>query len=268
MASSISYPVTFNGTDISIVPGLQVYSVNPYGPSRNLNIFQLARRSARKVSSAFYSQRQIAVSVYITTSSRTALDQSLDQLFSLIQAKEAPLVISQSGALRQYTVTYSTLTVNNDSLNQSSVSVPMGGFIDITLTFECSDSFGYDTTQTTLLNVTGQNVSSRSDNLNFIGGTDKQLPFIQITYTALSANTTDTVTVGSGTSVLQITRSWTVGDVLQIDARNQTVQVNGVDTFFSGSIPEIPTGIQPIAYTDSFNSRTYSYLIYYYKRWN
>lgn len=264
----IPYPITFNGTDLSTVSGLQVYSINPYGAGRNLLISQIARRSVRKLSSAFYNQRQIYVSLYIAVPSRALLDQSLDQLLSIIQTQEAALIINQSGALRQYTASYSTQTINNDSPNQSSVSAPLGGFIDLTLTFECSDSFGYDPTPTLLANQYPNTLYNPSVTFIQTGTADTQVPIVTITFTGSGSNT-GSVTIGNQKTgqAITVTTTFNQYDALVIDCQHKTVQINGVDVNFSGAFPDVGLGQQTLYYVDTFTTRTFTFLVNVFNRY-
>lgn len=255
----------FNGWNFNNVPNLQVYSIDPPGKAgRKLNISVLARRSGRKMSSAFYNQRQVNVGVYISAPTREALDAALDTLYSNIQGKELPLVIPQSGTVRQYFATYFTTIINNNN------NTPNGGFIDMTLTFECSDSFGYDTNYTAIRNTTGSTSGNLSTQYTQGGSADTQAPFIQVQYTALSGASAGQVTITNpttGQSLVTAARAWSQYDLLQVDFQHNTVQVNGSDIDFTGPLMEWGTGLQSIQVSDNFTSRTANHLWYVYNRW-
>lgn len=268
-AFPITYPVTFNGIDLmTAIPGMQIYSVNPYGPNRNLNIFGIARDSSRKLTSSFYDQRQINVSLWIATTDRVLLDQALDALQTILQAQEAPLVIQQSGKSRQYTCTFSTSSINTSSVNQSSVSAPVGGFIDLTLTFECSDSFGYDTTPTLLANQYPNTLYNPSVSFIQKGTADTQVPIITITFTGVTQNT-GSVSIGNQKTgqAVTVTTTFSQYDALVIDCQHKTVQINGVDVNFSGAFPEVGLGQQTLYYVDTFTTRTFTFLVNVFNRY-
>lgn len=259
----------FNNWNFNNVPGLQVYSIDPPGQGqRTVNALALARRSARKVSSAFYQANSFNVGVYIVAATRDALEQAMDTLYANIQAVEGSLVVPQSGNVRQYTATYSGTMINNKMPYSNS---PSSNMADLTLVFQLSDNFGYATNYLTLIPASPANTSgNRSDNVPFIGGADGQVPFIEHKFTALSPNASDTVTVGNGLTAqtIAVTRTFKVGDIFQVDCRNKTVQVNGVDVNFVGAWPEFAPGVIPLTYQDTFISRTDAYFGYYYPRWN
>lgn len=261
MAIPITHQVVFGNNIINQIAGVSVYSLDPYVlPSRTLNSFPVARQSGQKVASGFYISRVINMGVYIQAATKAAAEAVLDNLWSQLQGQEQSLIIPQSGTVRQYTA---TLT------GQPKFNKVSGGFMDIVIAFQCSDSFGYDTTYTTILNSTlaSGNISTQYTQG---GGADTQVPFIQVQYTALTGATSKAVTVTNPANgqACVITRTWGVNDILQIDSRNKTVQVNGVDVIFTGAIPEWGIGLQKVNITDAFTTRTGKHLQFVYNRWN
>jgi hypothetical protein len=269
MAITTSRYAIFNGYNLNNVPGLSVYSISPPGTAnRTLNIFGIARANSRKVSSAFYDSNKIQIGVYITAASREALEAAMDTLLANLQLIEGTLIIPRSGGTaRAYTVTYDApWTINNTMDNTDS---PASNYADLTLSFQTSDSYGYDQFFTPILGPTAANSSPNSWNYNQGGSADTQVPFLQFYFTGGSLGL-GTVTIGNNNSGQQvsITRTWSVGDTLQINSQNNTVQVNGVDVNFTGAIPTFGIGQQTITYSDTFTSRNYQYYFYVYNRWN
>ena len=258
----------FNGFNLNSVPGLSVYAISPPGQAnRSLNIYPLARNDASKLSAAFYQSNTIQIGVYITAANRAALESAMDTLYANLQQTEGSLVIPMSGGTaRQYTATYANSTTNNAMSNTDS---PAGGYADLTLAFSTSDSYGYDQFFTPMLTTGTLNSSPNSWNWTFTGGAAQQVPFLQFYFNGgtLGAGTVVIGNLNSGQQV-SITRTWSVGDTLQINAQANTVQVNGVDVAFTGAIPTFGTGLQTITYSDNFTSRTYQFYSYVYNRWN
>lgn len=248
----------FNNWNFNNVPGLQVYSIDPPGQAqRALNIGALARRNARKLSSGFYGKNLFNVSIVIAQPTRAQLDQALDILYANIQADEGALVVPMSGGVRQYTATYSKPNINEIK----------GGFIDLTLAFECSDSFGYDTGYTLIRSSTGITAAILSTNYTQGGSAREQGPYVEIQYTAAPTGATNkSVTISNGTSSIVITRTWLQYDFLQVDLRNKTVKVNNVDVDFTGALWENGLGPANITYSDNFTTRTLRILAYVYNR--
>jgi hypothetical protein len=272
MTANIQRVVNFNGIALSSVPGLTVYAIDD-DPDRTVNMLAVARRNASVVSSAFYQQRIIYISVFINTASRALVDQSLDQLMAILQGIEGQLVFEQSGGVRAFTCTYTDKKKNNSGVGKANVAPPSGGFTDFTLEFDCSDAFGYDTNYTVIQPSTAYTSGNLAWQYTQGGSAPTQVPFFQARYTALSTNTTDTVTIGNQNTGQQIaiTRVWAVNDLLTIDTKNKSVQVNGVDVPFVGSFPEfqpsVVGGVQTFYYLDTFNSRTFSFYSYVYNRY-
>lgn len=258
----------FNGYNLNSVPGLSVYAITPPGSAtRTLNIPNIARISARKAISAFYDANQITIGVYITANTRELLEAAMDTLFTNLQLIEGSLVVPRSGGTaRSYTCTYSGSTVNNNMQNTDS---PASNYVDLTLVFDCSDSYGYDQFFTPMIGPISNTSSPNQWNYNQGGGADTQVPVLNFYFTGGTLGA-GTVVIGNNNSgqAVSITRTWAVGDTLTINAQNNTVQVNGNDVTFTGAIPTFSLGANTITYSDNFSSRTYQFYSYVYNRWN
>lgn len=266
----------FNDWNFNNVPGLSVYALDlPGQAKRTLNIFAVARRNARKVSSAYYQENTLAIGVYIQASSREALEQAVDTLYQNIQGQEGSLVVPKSGAVRLYTATYAGSQVNNGVQNTTS---PSGNTADLTLMFECSDSYGYDTNYTLIRQSTGLTSNLVATQFTQGGGADTQVPFFEVQYTAAPTGATNgTLTIGNTDTgqAISITRTFSQYDLVQIDCRNKTVQVNGADVDFTGAFPEFsPSNVggvntpRSFYVQDNFTTRTYRLLACVYNRYS
>lgn len=259
----------FNGYNLNNVPGLSVYAISPPGtPKRTLNILAIARKHARKLSSAWYQANTLTLGIYITANTRELLEAAMDTLAANLQGLEGTLVIPRSGGTaRAYTATFAApWTVNNNMTNTDS---PASNYADLTLTFETSDSYGYDQFFTPMIGPTGNLTSSPNTwNWTFGGSADTQVPVLQFYFTGGSLGS-GTVTVGNNATGQQISinRTWSVGDTLVINTQLKTVQVNGADVNFSGAFPEFGLGLGTITYSDNFSSRQYQFYSYVYNRW-
>lgn len=263
--SKISNPVFFNDTNLETIPGLTILRSNPYKPAhRNVSMSQLTHSDRGKVNSANYDERVITIGVEISRATRALAEQSIDALMAILQPIDKSLVIPQSGGLRMYYATYS---------GEPDIIQAGGSYVEMDLTFECSDKFGYDVGTTLLLNIVGYTSSYRSDQLTFIGSTLWQAPIIVLTYSAITGGTNGEVRVGnSGTGQeLSITRNWLAGDVITIDPLGNTgsgsVKVNGAEVEFSGAVPMWKKGPGYWYYSDSFTARTFSGQINQYGRY-
>lgn len=268
MAITTSRYAIVGGINLNTISGLSIYAITPPGSAkRTLNIFALARRHARKLSSAWYQSNAITLGVYITANSREQLEAAMDQLYQLIQGQETSLVVPRSGGTaRQYTGTFDfPWVVNNNLQNTDS---PSANYADLTLVFETSDSYGYDQFFTPMIGPISSTASPNQWSWTFGGSADTQVPIINIYFTGGSLGS-GIVTLGNNGTGQQISvnRTWAIGDTLTLDCQNKKVQVNGVDVNFTGAIPEFGLGPQTIAYSDNFVSRTYKHYSYVYQRW-
>lgn len=260
--SQINYSAIFDGVNLTTIIGLTVLATDPYmPPTRKLTLTELARSNKSTVSSAFYKERTITVSVGISRSNRGLAEASLDSLMKIIQGVEKDLVLSQSGITRRYIVT----------LNDVNVKRSGGMYLEMDLIFSCSDMFGYDVAYTRIVSATGFTSFGRTDTFSVDGSAPWQAPLVQVAYTALSITGNQTARIGNQDTgqQLAITRAWVTGDVLIADSLNQTVKVNGADVAFTGAFPEFATNTTGyLTYNDTFTSRTFNYLAYYYKRYS
>lgn len=253
---------TFNGWNASNVPGLQVYSIDPPGQSkRTLSLSALARRNSRKLNSAFYQGNTMPIGVYIGANGRDALEMAMDTLYANIQALEGNLIVPKSGSIRQYTATYSDTAINSNTI--SGTNNFFSNLADLILLFECSDSFGYDTTSQTIFNVTNQTSQSNTYPWTQGGTALTQVPVVQIQLNTTPGLTTAGLSVSNNATgqSLTVNRTWAQYDLITIDSKKRSVQVNGSDVVFSGSFPEVGIGPQSLVVTDSFLTRNYRFIL-------
>lgn len=259
--SYLTYPAQFNGISLLTISGLTVLTTNPYEiPNRTLSIANLTNTNTSTVSSAFYTSRTITIRVGISRSSRELVEQSLDNLMTVLQGKEKELILNQAMTQRKYYCTLSDVVT----------SLSGGSYLELDLVFTCSDSFGYDTTSTPLVTVTGHTTSYKSNSIVVDGSAPWQQPVITLTYTVGPGAGSASVIIDNPDNgqTITITRTaWTTADVLEIDSYNKTVKVNGVEVEYSGAIPEWSPGNGYLVYSDNLASRTVNISVSYVKRW-
>lgn len=258
--SVINYSVIFNGTDLTSVSGLTVLATDPYTiPKRKLTIGELAQSNKSKVSSGFYTEKNITVKVIVSRATRALLEQSIDSLMGLLQGLEKELILVQSNNSRKYICTLADVVEGMSG----------GSSATMDIVFACSDRFGYDLAPTLIINNIGGTGATRNDQYDFTGSADTQCPVWTITLTALTGGTLKDVVIGNGATgqLLIINRTWVAGDLLEVDGYNNTVKVNGVEVDFTGTIPYFAPGVGYITYRDDLTTRTLSYKVTYVKRW-
>lgn len=256
----VTYPVTIDGVDLNTISGLTVLSTNPYVyPKRTLGTNLLARSNSSKITTGFYTDRQITVSVQISQPTRPMLESSIDALAGLIQGLEKELILGQGGTLRKYIVTYS------DSI----VGLSGGSYIQLSLVFMCSDRYGYSLQYEKLLDATARSLYNYTDTFTLNGSATTQTPVITAFISALTGATTNTVTIKNVVTNqgISVSRAWTAGDRLIIDTYNKTVTVNGSAVDYTGGFPEFALGVGYLNYQDNFKTRTLALAAYYYRRY-
>lgn len=128
-----------------------------------------------------------------------------------------------------------------------------GGFKQITIPFKCYDPLGYAEGFTTA-SLTGQTAIPIAVTPSFVG-TYKALPIVTITINSLTVTNPNNISVTIGANTIGITRSYTAGEVVVIDAANRTVTVDGTEVGFSGIWPYLTSDSHAVSYTDGFTAR-------------
>lgn len=248
---SVINPTSYNGTFLQSIEGVTVLATNPYKiPKRDLSMSTIVRTSKSAVNSGFWSERDIEVRVSISRATRELMQDSLDQLMSVLQPLNKELIVNQGSGQRKYYCSLADAPVDKDG----------GSYQELTLVFSCSDRYGYATTTTTVFTIGTTTAGTRSDAITLGGSAEWQTPVITISFSALTGGTSKTVTVGNnGTGqAVSVLRTWTAGDILVIDSYNKTVKVNGVAVAFTGAIPEWKTGAGVWYEVDDLTTRTYT----------
>lgn len=252
--------VTFDGYNLaSSVTGLRVVRTDPFrAPDREANSFPIANANKSKTSAAYFRKKKINVSVEIGRNDRDLFEASLDQLYTILQTREATLQFNYANSYRKWTATLSNISIDD----------PQGGLGNVELEFTCSDPMGYDTSSTTIINSSR---TGRTSTDNFVlGGTFKyQAPVITITLTNVTGGTNKTVSIGNPATGQQvdITRNWATNDVIVIDCVADSVKVNGSDVDFDGGIPKWAPGAGSMSYTDNLTTATHQHSGIHYRRY-
>lgn len=252
---------SFNGIDLTSVSGLSILATDAYKPPRRaVKKYGIARTNSAKVTTGYYEDKQITITVNIVAATRDLAEANLDTLNRTLQPIERDLIVRQSNVSRKYTATYSDYVIRKAG----------GSYIEADLVFDLSDMFGYDLNPTQITNQAGLTSTYNAFSWTQGGSADTQAPTITIQYTAIgnpSVANTVTITNLNTSASFTVNRIWSAGDMLTIDSRAGTVKVNGSDVAFSGSIPLFSTGAQYMSVTDTFSTRTFSINALVYNRW-
>lgn len=225
---------------------------------RNVTTYKLARANGSKFVRAEYASKEIVIEGEIAAPSRDLMETSLDTLMSYLDATEARIEFNEGGALRRY---YGTVTNNI-------ITDPKGGYAPFAITILCSDPFAYDPTTTTLYTHNTITTTPVTDTITVAGGY-RAHPLFTITVTSMTAASTAGVRITNPATgqYIDITRTWTNGDVLVIDTKNRTVKVNGTAVDYTGVFPYWALGSGSVTYSDTFTTRSVNTGATYQKRY-
>lgn len=229
-------------------------------PQKVVNMYALAHANASTIPFINYPSKSIKITGTIVGSTPSDLDARLDSFRAILSAKDKNLDITTNGVARRFTATVNTISI---TISQNKK------YATFSIEFICIIPFGSDTSTTTALTAAGRTLNSYTDNYTFLGSAPVQLPKVTITLTAVSATGSQQMywgNSGTGQSII-ITRNWTTGDVVVIDCDQRTVTVNGVPVDYAGAFPEFVPGGGSMIYGDTFNSRTMTENVVYYKRY-
>lgn len=251
----------FNNTNLASITGVTILRTNSFLlPRRTLSMNVMSRTNVSKLSNAFYTSKEITIGVAITALTRDLAEASLDTLTNILSPLEKDLVIKEAGELRRYTATLSDAVPRQEG----------GSYIEMDFVFQTSDHYGYAIPYEKLLDATGRTLYNYTDPLTIGGQADTQAPIITAFLSAITAATTNTVTIGNVATgrYIVVNRAWTAGDRLVIDVQNRTVKVNGTKVDYTGAFPEFASNTTGyLNYNDTFTTRTLALSAYYYRRY-
>jgi hypothetical protein len=252
--------LSFSGSSLQTFDGnhgIITQSIEHAGKSaKRAQSYALSHANASIIPFVEYPNKPITISGVIVGTTIADCDAQIDTFNGCLIAQGANLDIDYGGSTRRYIATATNIDVQRPG------NLSWANFI---VTFTCTQAFGQDVNQTTILNSTGRTSATYSDGYTFGGTAPYQTPIFTLTYTAVSGATNKAVIIGNSGNGQEITvqRTWSNGDVLVVDCSNSTVTVNGVPVDFTGAFPLFPPGAQTISYSDGFSSRTFSYNLVY-----
>lgn len=241
------FTVLFNNFDLNSIP--YVYFVRRY-PNTEANIslttFARTRRDGQVVTSARREPKNIALEGYIIAPSRVSYEEAMDTLKYRTSGIERPLIISQAGIARRYIAT------KQPNIIEEHIEA---GKTRINISFLCSEPYGKDTFLTT---DTFTATATPNGLAHTFLGTAEARPTFTITLDSLTGGTTKHVGIGNGSSgqQVQVTRTWTAGDVAIFNCETQMAYVNGAIVDYSGVFPVFEPQKENAYYYDSLTTRS------------
>ncbi len=241
------YKVTFNGNDLHEVPGVNLHNHNFNAlPARDIKINKVARRDLSIITSSEYVQKGISVYFEVCSGSRSNTENTLTVLKSLVQAQNAPLIVSQGGVDVEYTA-----TMNEFNIEWQGVTAL------VEVLFIASNPIGREDNTLVLFQLTGSTTATASQTAT-VEGSALAYPLITVTVNAVTNGTNKHIAISNGSTNqgIRVDRTWSAADLLIIDSENMTVTVNGIITDFTGMFPQFSPGSQSLTYTDDFATRS------------
>lgn len=255
--------VLFNSVDLSALTNILINNVAlESSPERNIMRYPLARSEAQVQVGAFFTNRDITVIGKVIATDENTFQQNRSTLMQNLTAQNANLDIIIGTSVQRFIATMANVIFSDSS----------GGFGSFVITFKTRDPFGIDPNLAPALAPTTITTQPDTQNLASIGGNYEMLPKITAQLNSgsgfnASTNYMKFTNVVTGKHIL-ITRAFGVAELVEIDCFNKTIQVNRVDTDFSGNILmpfAIGSGGQ-IKYEDNFTTRNVTLKVEYFKR--
>lgn len=239
--------VTYDGNDIGAIENIEITDrlVNSL-PDRSLSIHKIARADKSVNTSAEFGTKNILILGIVKGGNKYTAENAMATLKGLLIQREKILSISQYGEDVEYTATLNGI---KDKW--------VGGYVEFELSFLCSDPIGYSSVETTLIDNQSNTSSSWNEQIT-IEGSYKAEPIIEVTVSALTGGTSKDITLrndetGQG---ITINRTWTAGEIINIDCKNKTVSVDGSFVEYSGTFPTFYPGTRVLGYNDTLTTRT------------
>lgn len=254
-------PVYFGGVSLNIINGWMTTGVDTFRyPNRDVKNYPLAYTNKSVTTSGFYKGRPINVRGVLMLTSRNELDTAIGELRALLEPINQTLQVPISGIQRKFNL----VTVANIGFTNVA-----GGYIAVDIEFTTTDPFTYALQSTEVLNVLNLTSGNKSYPVTF-EGTARQVPIFTYQIDSLTNGTNKTVTLInpiSPSKQIAVQKTWVAGEVLIVDCLNQTVQISGIDTEFTGNFPDWARGSGFINYTDDFTARQVDINVTYTKRY-
>jgi len=249
--------VFVNGIDISQIDGVLITDRHIQAvPNIDVSSKELSRANGAKYVYKRYGARKFNILGHIIQPNRTLAETTRNTLIgTLLNADETKVITDMAGVQRQLTA-----VCDNPIINEFN-----GGYASFDLGFTAYDPFMYDQTITTGLTLSSMTSAYRIDQFP-VNGTAPMSPKITITFTSLTSTGVQEVNALDATTGLGITvsRIWSASDILVIDSKAGTVQVNGVDVEYFGTFPVFKPGVRRFQYSDTMTARNINLTLTYY----
>lgn len=223
-----------NGIDLASVLGVNISQIRPDAiPERIIEEAQRATEDGSVVIDSRYGTKMIPIKGWFDAESRAVYEQYRDNMLALLHSdQEIDLQFEQAGKMRRYSAIFQNVTF--DFIDGGDGKVPF------MIQYKSTGPFGTEVDDTIVVDE-----SSVTNPLTVeydAGGSIHTQPYIVLTlnnYDPIDQQTTITVSSrfnGSVTS-LSITRVFSEGETVVIDALRRRVRVNGTRVPYIGRMP-------------------------------
>ena len=240
------YQVEFAQNRLDLVPGVDLYNYDfTRLPGRDSKVYKIARRDLSILTSSEYTSKEIPIWLDICSGTRQDTEATLSDVKALVQKQNGLLRVLHAGDVVEYTA---TLNEFNTEWN--------GPHAYCQLVFLATTPIGQSTTAQSLFTMA--NITASTGSASFtVNGSFTAEPTINVSVLAVTGGTGGSINLYNGATNqgITITRNWTAGDLLEIDAMNYRVTVNGLNVDFTGIFPSWPAGAMSVGYSDTFTTR-------------
>ena len=221
-------------------------------PGKTTKIIELARRDGSVQVYEKFKSRTIQVSGYIKSDTGLNLRAAMDSMKRLLLSPKSSLVLTEDG----YPMTWDKTKLNNVNISRDRNQVTYATF---SAEFFSEQPFGLDGVSDTWFDqvVTG---STQSIPFN-VNGTYPGYPIIDITVNAINPNDVETTMVFGNpatSQLLELTRIFKAGDIINIDTLNRRVFVGTQLVSPDGQFPAWVPGAGTFEISDLATTRNLS----------
>lgn len=251
------YQVTFNGNGLHDIPGVDLYNYDFTSlPDRDIKIHKLARRSLSIITSAEYTQKPIPVWLDVCSGDRQDSESTVTQIKALLQPQNGSLNVLQSGI----EVTY-TATMNEFNIEWN------GAHAYCQIVFLASTPIATAVDTDILVNLSGITAASASSTFTIAGSAIAE-PYITVVINTVTGGTGGTISLYNAKNQqgITVTEDFVDGDILTVDSKNLSVQLNAQPIDFTGLFPTFGPGSQQLGYVDTFTTRNVDIAMTYNQR--
>ena len=226
--------------DPDIIDGFEIDQIRPDAvPDKQIEAVRLALADGQKLIGSNYVNKRIIVKAHFFAFTRELYEAGRDRLLGILDDDVlSTLQFEQSGEDRRYFATYENVVFDYKD----------NGTCIVTITYLCTDPFGYSVNETVFFEDTG--ITSEVNAVIETGGNIYALPKFTATINDIDDDEAErtlsfTIWQGPTSRNMQITRVWWPNDSVIIDSKKQRVYVNGGLFKYTGRFPQL---IKPITF--------------------